>query len=199
MTKKEPNDGTYDDDKKIEEKAIHILLDCLNNISAVHYKSKDYCKAKEAATAVLQWDVTNQKALCRAAKAALLDPAGSFEESEMAILAAEKLYPNESQVQSLRKFLIQKKKQHKEREKAMYGGKIILSSKKNTTSPEKEASTHNNNDNPVEENDTNNVNKATHSSDMESEETKYFGISRIHLFSSMIIMVVITWFLKKYI
>ena len=172
-----------DGDKKVEAKALPVLLDCLNNISAVHYKSKDYGLAKEAATAVLQWDVTNQKALCRAAKSALLDPAGSFEESEMAILAAEKLYPNESQVQSLRKFLIQKKKQHKEREKAMYGGKIKnISSKNNPSVVNNNTST------------TNVIDKATHTGTISSsEKVKPFGISTLHFILSIIIMVAVTY------
>lgn len=103
-----------------EETALNTLLDCLNNISAVYFRAKEYGKAKEAAAAALRWDLDNLTALCRAAKAAMLDPAGTFEESEMAIQCAENVDPNSSQVRSLRELFTTKKRQHKLREKELY-------------------------------------------------------------------------------
>jgi len=69
--------------------AKSVLLDCLNNIVAVHMRAKEYHQAKEAAVAVLSHDPTNRKALVRAAKACLLDPASLYEEVQAAIDAAK--------------------------------------------------------------------------------------------------------------
>ena len=72
------------------EEARRVLVDCLNNIAAVELRAKEYHEAKETAVKVLLHDPNNFKALIRAAKAALLDPASSFEEVEAAIDAAAK-------------------------------------------------------------------------------------------------------------
>ena len=109
--------GELDDDKK---RAASVLIDCLNNISAVHLKAKAYGKAKESAATVLQYDPNNTKALCRAARAAIFDPNGTFEECEMAIAAAEEIESDNADVKRLRVELDRRKKQHKKREKAMY-------------------------------------------------------------------------------
>ena len=103
-----------------KQKAASILIDCLNNISAVHLKAKAYGKAKESAATVLQYDPNNIKALCRAARAAIFDPNGTFEECEMAIAAAEEIDGENADVKRLRVELDRRKKQHKKREKAMY-------------------------------------------------------------------------------
>ena len=103
-----------------KQRASSILIDCLNNISAVHLKAKAYGKAKESAATVLQYDPNNIKALCRAARAAIFNPNGTFEECEMAIAAAEEIESDNVDVQRLRVELDRRKKQHKKREKAMY-------------------------------------------------------------------------------
>merc|ERR1712150_85840 len=75
--------------KEIEKRAIGILTDCLNNSALVHFKMGEYGKSKEIATNILSdWDADNTKALCRAAKAAMMDANGTFEEAKAAIDAA---------------------------------------------------------------------------------------------------------------
>jgi hypothetical protein len=69
--------------------ARNCQIDCLNNIVAVYMKCQLYHKAKEACVAVLKVDVHNVKALFRAAKAALYDPASSYDEVQAAIQAVE--------------------------------------------------------------------------------------------------------------
>ena len=81
---------------------LEIMLDCLNNIAACHLRAKEFHQAKEAAVKVLSFDPDNLKRLVRAAKAALLDPASSYEEVEAAIAAAEMDHPDDSEVQKLR-------------------------------------------------------------------------------------------------
>ena len=115
-----------------KQRASSILIDCLNNISAVHLKAKAYGKAKESAATVLQYDPNNIKALCRAARAAIFDPNGTFEECEMAIAAAEEIESDNADVKRLRVELDRRKKQHKKREKAMYS-KMLSSNQ--TTAP----------------------------------------------------------------
>lgn len=117
-TRREKDDAAELADAK--QKAASILIDCLNNISAVHLKAKAYGKAKESAAAVLQYDPNNIKALCRAARAAIFDPNGTFEECEMAIAAAEEIDGENTDVKRLRVELDRRKKQHKKREKAIY-------------------------------------------------------------------------------
>ena len=117
-TRQEKDDAAELADAK--QRAASILIDCLNNISAVHLKAKAYGKAKESAATVLQYDPNNIKALCRAARAAIFDPNGTFEECEMAIAAAEEIDGENADVKRLRVELDRRKKQHKKREKAMY-------------------------------------------------------------------------------
>jgi len=101
-----------------------LLLDCLNNIAAVHLQCKSYHAAKESCVAVLEQDPNNFKALLRAAKAALLDPASSYEEVDAAIQAAsEQCQDNEKlqiEVQRLKVDFLRRKQAHKQREKSMY-------------------------------------------------------------------------------
>ena len=125
-----------------EQRATSVLIDCLNNISAVHLKAKSYGKAKESAATVLQYDPNNIKALCRAARAAIFDPNGTLEECEMAIAVAEEIDGENADVKRLRGELDRRKKQHKKREKAMYSkmmagnGSIASSSSSNQTAPQ---------------------------------------------------------------
>lgn len=111
---------TESTDEAIQEQAMAILVDCLNNIAAVYMKAKEYGKAKEAATQVILRDSNNMKALLRAARAALYDPAGSFEESEAAIAAAEQVNPDDKDLGKLKAELSRKKKEYKKKSKAMF-------------------------------------------------------------------------------
>jgi tetratricopeptide (TPR) repeat protein len=103
-----------------DETAKSILIDCLNNTAAVQLRAKQYGKAKEAATSVLMHDPDNLKALCRAARAAMLDPAGSYEESDAAIAAAEAINSDDPDVIKLRVELEHRKKDYKRKSKAMF-------------------------------------------------------------------------------
>jgi hypothetical protein len=118
-----------------------LLLDVLNNIVAVHLKQKEYHKAKLASVDVLQVDPHNLKALLRAAKAALLDPASTLEEASAALAAAESdiTYKNpeeEKQLQRLKVLLKKKKQEYKETSKSMFGNKLASSSSSSKTTKE---------------------------------------------------------------
>jgi tetratricopeptide (TPR) repeat protein len=108
------------EDEKVQKEATAILVDCLNNVAAVHLKAKEYGKAKEAAVKVIQRDPDNMKALLRAARAAIYDRAGTFEESEAAIAAAEEVNPDDSDLSKLKVELERKKKEYKKKSKAMF-------------------------------------------------------------------------------
>jgi hypothetical protein len=69
---------------------------------------------------VLLHDPDNLKGMVRAAKAALLDPASSYEEAEAAIAAAETDHPDDSEVIKLRIELKQRKHAYKKRTKEMF-------------------------------------------------------------------------------
>ena len=103
-----------------DELARSIMVDCLNNMAAVHLRAREYGKAKEAATRVLMHDPDNVKALCRAARAAMLDPAGSYEESDAAISAAESVKADDPDVIKLRTDLERRKREYKKKSKAMF-------------------------------------------------------------------------------
>lgn len=107
-------------DEKVQKEATTILVDCLNNVAAVHLKAKEYGKAKEAAVKVIQRDPDNMKALLRAARAAIYDRAGTFEESEAAIAAAEEVNPDDSDLRKLKVELERNKKEYKKKSKAMF-------------------------------------------------------------------------------
>lgn len=102
------------------DKALAIIVDCLNNSSAVHLKARNYGQAKESAAQVLKYDPDNIKALCRAARAAMFDPAGTYEECEYAISAAEEIDCSNGDVKRVRLELERKRKQNEKREKKMY-------------------------------------------------------------------------------
>jgi len=104
----------------VRDEANSLLIDCLNNTAAVLLKAKDYGKAKEAATQVLLRDPDNIKALLRAARAAIYDPAGTFEESEAAIDAAEQVNSDDPDLKRMRAELDRKKKEYKKKSKAMF-------------------------------------------------------------------------------
>ena len=116
-------DGNAELDFDMQD-ARNLLLDCLNNIAAVHLRCKSYHAAKESCVSVLQHDPQNFKALVRAAKAALLDPASSFDEVEAAIKAASEQTQDDGKlkidVQRLEMDLLRRKQVHKQREKTMY-------------------------------------------------------------------------------
>jgi len=136
-------DGNYfaqvEKDHPQRKQAEKILMDSLNNITAVYLRQKEYSKAKQSAVNVLTFDSSNIKALLRAAKAALLDPASSYEEVEAALKAAddEITYKNPQEEKDLKKLKVQSKKQqqqYKERTKAMFGDKLAATDTKPTKS-----------------------------------------------------------------
>lgn len=108
------------DDEEIQKQADALMIDCLNNVTAVHMRAKSYHAAKEAAVKVLTLDPENFKALIRAARAAMDDPAGSFEEAEAAIEAAEKVNANDVTVVKLRADLRRRKQQYKQKSKELF-------------------------------------------------------------------------------
>lgn len=118
-------DGTADDGFD-PLAARECLLDCLNNIAAVHLRCRSYHAAKEACVAVLEKDSHNFKALLRAAKAALLDPASSYEEVDAAISAAAEQCDTSpetglsKEVERLRSDFTRRRVAHQKREKQMY-------------------------------------------------------------------------------
>lgn len=116
----------------IRKEAVEVLLDCLNNTAAVYLQAKSYSKAKDAAAQAIQYDGNNMKALCRAAKAAMLDPAASFTESEMAITCAEEIDRDNREVKTLRSQLERTRKEYRQREKAMYARMMQGSADNNT-------------------------------------------------------------------
>ena len=125
--------GTYfqqvEKDHPQRHEARQLMLDCLNNIVAVHLRSEEYHKAKQAAVQVLQQDSKNLKALLRAAKAAMMDPASTMEEAEAALAAAEKqiVYKDvkeEKELKKLRQQFKRKQQEYKNKSKEMFGNKL---------------------------------------------------------------------------
>ncbi|KAL7570195.1 hypothetical protein ACA910_020027 [Epithemia clementina (nom. ined.)] len=116
--------GKPKDDQKLllREKTSSMLVDCLNNIVAVHLRAKEYHAAKEAAVKVLQRDPDNFKGLIRAAKAALLDPASSYEEVNAAIKAAAEKATGvqESDLAALRMDFQRRKHAYEQKSREMY-------------------------------------------------------------------------------
>lgn len=130
----------------------HIVVDSLNNISAVYLREKEYRKAKDAATKAIELDPYNMKALCRAAKAAMM--VGEFEECKLALETAEEIVDNvmtdtnedcnetssantfqKADIQRLKQELTKKKREQKKLEKEIYSqmlsGKVVGKSIKN--------------------------------------------------------------------
>lgn len=128
--------GTYFQNVEKEHPQRHesrqILLDSLNNIVAVRLKQKDYHGAKNAAVDVLKIDPNNIKALLRAAKAALMDPASTIEEGSAALQAAESAIlssnknksTNQKELKRLKTSLNQKQADYKEKTREMFGNKL---------------------------------------------------------------------------
>jgi len=128
--------GTYFQNVEKEHPQRHesrqILLDSLNNIIAVRLKQKDYHGAKNAAIDVLKIDPNNIKALLRAAKAALMDPASTIEEASAALQATESAISTSSQNKSmnqkelkrLKMSLKEKQADYKEKTREMFGNKL---------------------------------------------------------------------------
>jgi FKBP-type peptidyl-prolyl cis-trans isomerase len=125
--------GTYfsqveqDHPQRLQSK--QLMLDCLNNIVAVHLRQQNYHVAKQAAVEVLRQDPTNLKALLRAAKAALFDPASTLEEVEASLQAAEEeiTYKNPAEEKQLKQLKVQfkkKRREYNEQSKAMFGNKL---------------------------------------------------------------------------
>jgi FKBP-type peptidyl-prolyl cis-trans isomerase len=141
-------DGTYfqqvETDHPQRKESQTILLDSLNNITAVYLRQKDYNKAKLAAVNVLQVDPSNIKALMRAAKAALLDPASTMEEASEALKAAESeiTYKNPNDEKELKRLKLQlkrKQQEYRQKTKEMFGNILARDDvKENKTSLHKE-------------------------------------------------------------
>jgi len=128
--------GTYFQNVEKEhpqrDQSRQIQLDSLNNIVAVRLKQKNYHGAKTAAVEVLKVDPSNTKALLRAGKAALMDPASTIEEASAAIQAAEssisKSFGNkkmdQKELKRLKVTLKEKEADYKEKTKEMFGNKL---------------------------------------------------------------------------
>lgn len=120
----EGNSG--DDDKAISDdlrqEAQALRMDALNNIAAVHLRAKEYHTAKEAAVAVLSFEPNNLKALVRAAKAALMDPASEFSEVEAALAAAaqEASHDAAADIAKLQAVYKRRKQAYEQQSKQMY-------------------------------------------------------------------------------
>jgi hypothetical protein len=115
-----------------------LLLDVLNNVVAVHLKQKQYHQAKLASVHVLEHDPHNLKALLRAAKASLYDPASTLEEAKAALKAAadDITYKNpaeEQQLQQLKALFRKKQHQYRTQTKNMFGNKLASNNSSNTT------------------------------------------------------------------
>jgi tetratricopeptide (TPR) repeat protein len=120
QTLQDDEDNDDSDNDAVRKQAMEIMLDCLNNIAACHLRAKEFHQAKEAAVKVLSFDPDNLKGLVRAAKAALLDPASSYEEVEAAIAAAEMDHADDAEVRKLRIELKQRKQAYKKKSKEMF-------------------------------------------------------------------------------
>ncbi|GAX12579.1 hypothetical protein FisN_13Lh035 [Fistulifera solaris] len=144
--------GTWEDDEDdrfLQQKAREIMLDSFNNLAALHLRNKDYKLAKEASVKVLERDPENFKALIRAAKAALLDPASEFEEVEAALAAAASRseHASDLDLQKLKEEFVRRKRAYKKKSKAMFSNKKKFESSIQTISEEaKEEADESNND-----------------------------------------------------
>ena len=113
--------------------AQQLRIDALNNVTAVWLRDKQYKKAKEAAVAVLQLEPTNFKALTRAAKAALLDPASEFAEVQAALEAAAAQVTHDhdalqADVEQLQTIFQRRKQMYEAKSKQMYKNAFAKSS-----------------------------------------------------------------------
>ena len=109
--------------------ASQIMLDSLNNIVAVYLRQKQYHEAKQSAVEVLKQDPKNIKALLRAAKSSLLDPASTMEEVKAALSAAddEITYKHPQEEKELKRIKAQykrKQQEYKKKTKEMFSNKL---------------------------------------------------------------------------
>lgn len=127
----------------------HMVVDSLNNISAVYLREKEYRKAMDAATKAIELDPYNMKALCRVAKAAMM--VGEFDECKLALETAEEIVDNiisetttiafqRADILRLKRELTKKKREQKKLEKEIYsqmlsGKRIGKSMKKKIQNP----------------------------------------------------------------
>ena len=119
-----------------KQEAEQLVRAALNNIVVVYLRQQQYHAAKLAAVTVLERDPTNSKALLRATKAALYDPASTYAEVKAALGAAEQqiLHHNTTKTtttiaeqQELVRLQVDLKKKHKEytqRTKQMFHNKL---------------------------------------------------------------------------
>jgi len=111
-------EGASEDEVKMKSETMTLLVDCFNNIAAVHLQGKEYSKAKEAAGEAISLDPDNVKALCRAVKASMLS--GAFDESKMALYAAIELDENNKEVQKVKAEFERRLIAYQKKEKSMY-------------------------------------------------------------------------------
>ena len=125
-------------DDTVAAEATKALMDCLNNIAAVHLSCKSFHAAKQACVRVLEMDPNNATALTRAAKAALEDSASSYEEVDAAIAAADDVGADTSK---LKRLLQQRRAAHAKQTKKMFSSmaKGMIQQKKSDTSTAGEA------------------------------------------------------------
>lgn len=125
--------GTYlnsvEEDHPQRHQCQQLMLDCLNNIVAVHLRQHEYHDAKLAGVEVLKQDSKNLKGLLRAAKATLNDPASTLEEVKATLVAAESqiTYKNQQEEKELRRLqrqFKQFKQQYKRKTKEMFANKL---------------------------------------------------------------------------
>lgn len=125
--------GTYfnqvEDNHPQRLQATQIMLDSLNNIAAVYLRQKQYHEAKQSAVEVLKQDPKNIKALLRAAKASLLDPASTMEEVQAALQAADNeiTYKHPQEEKELKRLKAEYKRKHEEykkKTKEMFSNKL---------------------------------------------------------------------------
>jgi hypothetical protein len=179
------------------DQARQIMLDSLNNIAAVQMRLLEYHKAKEAAVQVLQQDSKNLKALMRAAKAALLDPASTMEEAQAALEAAENqvTYKNpneEKELKTLRAQFKQKKKEYKTKSKEMFANKL----QQKQSSTEKDVSDKQNDDGGEQSDET--IVPGSNNNDDETETGSKFWQTRMVQIALQIFQAFLIYFVFRY-
>jgi tetratricopeptide (TPR) repeat protein len=107
------------DSKEEKYQATSLLVDCMNNMTAVYMKSKEFGKAKEIASRVILLNPDNMTALLRAGKCALYDPNGSFEECSAVIAAAKAINSENKDLQKLQNEYRNKKKEYSKKSKEL--------------------------------------------------------------------------------
>ena len=96
---------------------FNAYVTCLNNLAACYISQKEFMKAKEICTRVLELSPNNVKALLRAAKASLaLD---LYEECELCLNAVQSVEPDNAAALKEKERLGIAIKQYKRQEKAM--------------------------------------------------------------------------------